>query len=164
MSSKKNATLSMLTALAVVGRVGFTFFPNVQPMTAVIIITALLLGTPSGILVAVMAVVLSNLIMGMGLWTLSQILCWGVIGLFAGVLGKTKEHKWFLLIGAIFAVFSGYLYGFFMSIPTFILTNYGWAYYVAGLPFDSAHAIGNGVFFFILYPVLKKVFNRFMTK
>ncbi|WP_010284319.1 ECF transporter S component [Bacillus timonensis] len=161
--SVKNLTLlSMLIALSVVGRIAFTFLPNVQPTTTIIIITSLFLGPIYGVLVAVISSVLSNLVMGMGLWTIGQIIAWGIIGLVSGALRKHRERIPVVLL-SIYAVFCGFLYGFVISIPLYVLSGKFFAYYIAGLPFDLSHAIGNGVFFLVLYPILRLLFLKNVT-
>ncbi|MRX71044.1 ECF transporter S component [Bacillus lacus] len=157
MSVKKISLLSLLAALAVAGRVSFQFIPNVQPMTAVIMITSILLGPLSGLIVAALGAFLSNLLMGMGYWTISQVAAWGSIAVLFGYLGKLSVKR-MLMIGTPFAVAAGYLYGFIVSLPMFIMTKHGWLYYLSGLPFDTAHAVGNGIFFFILYPVMARAY------
>ncbi len=152
----------MLIALSVVGRVVFTFIPNVQPTTAIIIITSLFLGPIYGVVVAAFSAILSNLVMGMGLWTIGQIIAWGLIGLLSGVLRKYRERIPVLVL-AIYAVFCGFLYGFVISVPLYLFSGKFLAYYIAGLPFDMSHAIGNGAFFLILYPILRLLFLKNLT-
>ncbi|THE15044.1 ECF transporter S component [Bacillus timonensis] len=161
--SVKNLTfLSMLIALSVVGRIMFTFLPNVQPTTAIIIIASLFLGPIYGVVVAVLSSVLSNLVMGMGLWTVGQIIAWGTIGLMSGSLRKYRDRIPVMML-AIYAVICGFLYGLIISIPLYLFSGKFFAYYLAGLPFDMSHAIGNGVFFLILYPVLRLLFLKNVT-
>ncbi|RFB17015.1 ECF transporter S component [Bacillus sp. HNG] len=161
--SVKNLTfLSMLIALSVVGRIMFTFLPNVQPTTAIIIIASLFLGPIYGVIVAVLSSVLSNLVMGMGLWTVGQIFAWGIIGLISGALRKYRDRIPVAVL-VIYAVFCGFLYGLVISIPLYLFSGKFFAYYIAGLPFDMSHAIGNGVFFLILYPILRLLFLKNVT-
>ncbi|MDR4888760.1 ECF transporter S component [Fredinandcohnia sp. QZ13] len=161
--SVKNLTfLSMLIALSVVGRIMFTFLPNVQPTTAIIIIASLFLGPIYGVIVAVLSSVLSNLVMGMGLWTVGQIFAWGIIGLISGALRKYRDRIPVVVL-VIYAVFCGFLFGLVISIPLYLFSGKFFAYYIAGLPFDMSHAIGNGVFFLILYPILRLLFLKNVT-
>lgn len=153
-SVKKLTLLSMLIALSVVGRITFTFIPNVQPTTSIIIIVSLFLGPLYGFVLATFSAILSNLVMGMGLWTIGQIVAWGIIGVVSGILGKYREKIPFAVLTA-YSVFCGFLYGFVISLPTYLFSGKFFAYYLAGLPFDVSHAIGNGLFFIILYPVLR---------
>lgn len=163
MTTRRISLLSLLIDLSVVGRLVFQFVPNIQPMTAIIIITSILIGPVNGIIVAVLGCFVSNLLLGMGMWTIWQMLAWGTVALISGVLGKYITSKRLFVFTPV-AVLSGYLFGFVVSLNMFVLTDNGLAYYLAGLPFDTAHAIGNGIFFIVLYPVMYKTFQYFLNK
>ena len=72
MTTRRISLLSLLIALSVVGRLAFQFVPNIQPMTAIIIITSILIRPINGIIVAVLGCFVSNLLLGMGMWTIWQ--------------------------------------------------------------------------------------------
>ncbi|MEK3808233.1 ECF transporter S component [Metabacillus sp. SLBN-84] len=163
MTTRRISLLSLLIALSVVGRLTFQFIPNVQPMTAVILITAILLGPVNGMIVAVLGCFLSNLLLGMGMWTIWQMLAWGTLALIFGLLGKAVKRNR-LLVFTPAAVLAGYLFGFIVSLNMFVLTENGLAYYLAGIPFDTMHAAGNGIFFLVLYPVMQKTFQYYLYK
>ena len=57
---------------------------------------------------------------------------------------------------ALFAFFGGLLYGFVISVISVKLMgiNSFWAYYIAGIPFDLLHGLGNAGFYLILEPIL----------
>ncbi|PLS19031.1 ECF transporter S component [Bacillus sp. M6-12] len=164
MSTKKIAYLSILIALSVVGRIYFGFVPNVQPTTVIIIITAIFLGARNGMTIAVLSAILSNLIMGMGIWTIGQVIAWAFIGGVSGLIGKKIEKIPFLIM-AFYAGLTGMVYGFILSLFYFFIENNHFiAYYIAGVPFDLAHSIGNVVFYIILYPILSKLLKQFKVK
>ena len=82
------ALLAILTAFITVGRIGFAlpFLPNIQPMTALLIIIALNIGIIDGLVVSVLSMFLTNLILSMGPWTIFQILSFALIILLTGIL------------------------------------------------------------------------------
>ncbi|MFD1389418.1 ECF transporter S component [Oceanobacillus sp. FSL W7-1293] len=160
MNTYKLTLLALLATLAVVGRYAFQFIPNVQPVTAIIILTGIFLGPMSAVILGILAVFLSNMLLGMGIWTVWQIISWCIIGLIAGIMGITWKRVPFIFI-IIFSVVSGYFYGFIISLTTYQVTGYFWPYYLAGLPFDTAHAIGNAVFVTLLYPLLHALLQRY---
>lgn len=160
MHTYKLTLIALLAAIGIAGRVFFVFIPNVQPMTAIIIICGLLLGPFEAILLAIVATFASNMVMGMGIWTVWQIISWSLIGLLSGILVKVfKRIPIYMII--IFAVFAGYLYGFIISLMTYQITGAFWPYYLAGLPFDTNHALGNGVFIALLYPIISKLMRKY---
>ncbi|WP_067725399.1 ECF transporter S component [Oceanobacillus damuensis] len=160
MNTYKITIIALLAAMAVAGRYVFQFIPNVQPVTALIIICGLILGPLSAILLAVVTTFLSNMLMGTGIWTIWQIVSWSMIGILSGLLGKTF-HRLSLLFIVPFAVFSGYLYGVIISLTSYQITGKFWPYYLAGLPFDTSHAIGNAVFIILLYPIMNHLFSKY---
>lgn len=160
MKTYKLTLLAILASLAVVGRYILAFIPNVQPVTAIIIISGVIIGPGAAIILAFLVTFLSNMLLGMGVWTLWQITSWGLIGFIAGIIGKVfKRVPVFVLI--MYGVFSGYLYGFIISLTTYQVTGKFWPYYLAGLPFDTYHAIGNAVFIVLLYPLITYLLRNY---
>lgn len=152
--------IAILAALAVVGRFAFQFIPNVQPVTTIIIICGIILGPFSAVLLAFLTTYLSNLLLGMGIWTVWQIIVWGVVGLCSGWLGKwRKDLPIGILVG--YAILVGYLYGFTISLATYSVAGSFWPYYLTGLLFDTYHAVGNAFFMIVLYPVLSKILKKY---
>jgi energy-coupling factor transport system ATP-binding protein len=78
--------IAVMIALAVVSRAAFFMVPQFKPMLAIIIIAGVCLGAQSGFLVGSMSAFVSNFLFGQGPWTPFQMLAWGLIGFFAGVL------------------------------------------------------------------------------
>jgi energy-coupling factor transport system substrate-specific component len=150
------ALLSILTALCYVGRIVFQFIPNVQPMTAILIILTLTMGIADGFIVAILSIILTNFLLGMGPWTIAQIASFGVLIVVTGLVMKPfykKAHKAYFVV---FSFFGGILYGFIISLLTVKMmgiTNF-WVYYAAGIPFDLLHGLGNAGFYLILEPIL----------
>ncbi|WP_090867205.1 ECF transporter S component [Oceanobacillus limi] len=153
MNIYKLTLLALLAAIAVIGRFALSFIPSVQPVTAMVIICGLVLGPFAAILLALVSTFLSNILLGMGIWTIWQVISWAVIGALCGVIGK-----WFNEIPLYWIVFmsivSGYFYGFIISLTQYQITGKFLPYYLAGLPYDTNHAIGNAIFIILFYPLL----------
>lgn len=164
MNIYKITLLALLAALAVVGRIMLSVIPNVQPVTSVIIISGIFLGPVAGMILSILITFLSNMILGTGIWTIWQIISWGLIGIISGVIGKTMKKIPFYVV-LILAIFSGYLYGFIISLTNYQITGQGFlVYYLAGLPFDTYHAIGNTVIMVLLYPTISFIFQKYIQK
>lgn len=153
----------MLVSIAVIGRIFLNYIPNVQPVTTIIIITALLMGRSNGVIVAATSIVVSNLYLGFGPWTLPQVISFSLIALIGGAFHRFKDRKHFVYFLALIGGFSGYFHGFVMSINEYLIFGNFWAYYIAGLPFDTAHALGNIAITLILYKPLKYIFESTNT-
>ncbi|XJS10563.1 ECF transporter S component [Aerococcaceae bacterium WGS1372] len=159
--------LALLITLCHIGRIAFQFLPNIQPVTAIIILVTITMGLMEGMIVSVGSMVLSNILLGMGPWTVYQILSYIIIVLVVGSLRtyyfKLEGHDHLSRI--IFALISGgagLLYGFVISILSahlFGVVNF-WIYYIQGLPFDVMHMVGNIVFFLLLEPTLVPIIYK----
>ncbi|WP_058307547.1 ECF transporter S component [Gracilibacillus massiliensis] len=159
MNTYKLTLISLLAAICVIGRIGFQFLPNVQPVTAIIIIASAMLGVLPGILIAIISTYLTNLFLGMGIWTIWQMIAWAVIALLSGLLGKYEKFN-NIISFIIFSIAAAYIYGLIVNISSFTYAGNFFAYYLAGVPFDTMHAIGNGAFMLILYPILVRLFRH----
>ncbi|MFX3659751.1 MAG: ECF transporter S component [Ectobacillus sp.] len=163
---KSISLLAMLAALSVAGRVAFAAIPNVQPMTDIVIITALVMGTRFGVLNAVLTILVSNIVLGMGLWTFPQIFALTMVALITGLCIRPLFKRIPLWLMSLYAGFTGLLYGFFISVvqaPVFGF-DYLLEYYVAGLPFDLMHAAGNVAFYYVLAPILVPLLEKLLSK
>lgn len=162
-SVKEMAQLSLMVAACVVGRLLFQFIPNVQPMTAILLIITIYRGLRHGLIVSLLSLVITNLYLGMGVWTFTQMASYSVIILLAGLLAKWPYFKASLTWQVTYSFLAGFLYGFIISILSFKL--YGmtafFPYYLQGLSFDFLHAIGNFGFYLILAPLFKRLLHRY---
>ncbi|WP_082233958.1 ECF transporter S component [Halobacillus massiliensis] len=163
MNTYRITLLSMLAAAAVAGRIAMANLPNIQPVTAIIIVAGFWLGPLSAVLLAGIVTFLSNMILGMGMWSVWQIVSWSLIGLIAGLLGKYMPSLpvWAL---SIYGFFSGLLYGLIISVTMYTIGQPFLVYYLAGLPMDINHAIANAVFIGLLSPVLGTLFTKYQKR
>ena len=160
------ALLAILTAFITVGRVAFAlpFLPNIQPMTALLILITLNIGIIDGLVVSVLSMLLTNLMISMGPWTLFQMLSFAVIILLTGIVKYFYSFGTFRnrLFFSIWALLAGYIYGFIISILSYYL--YGMSnfvvYYLNGLTFDTLHGVGYLIFFLILEPILVPIIRK----
>ncbi|SEK43113.1 hypothetical protein SAMN04488700_1410 [Carnobacterium iners] len=165
-STQRLTLLAMLTTLCYVSRLMFQFLPNVQPVTVILIILTLTLGVVDALIVSLLSILISNINLGMGVWTIAQIVSFSLIVMMTGLLIKPifKKLPFFILI--IYAVFTGYAYGFIISLvqaPFFGIQNF-WVYYLSGLSFDTLHAFGNGIFYLLLAPILFPLLTKSLEK
>lgn len=154
--------IALLTAFCVVGRLLTTWIPNVQPITAILILIALYMGSFQAMIVGALSILITNFYLGMGIWTIAQILSFWCVILLVFILKKVTTLKDALWMQLIVCALSGIGYGFLISLmlaPFFGVTNF-WAYYITGMSFDMLHVFGT-VFFYV---ILKKPFVRIITK
>lgn len=148
--TRRMILVSVMTALSVLGRL----LPVFKPITALTVLSAMYLGAEGGFLVGALSAVLSNAIMGQGPWTPFQMLAWGMIGLFAGMLAKWLRQSPCLLYA--YGILSGVAYSMLLDIWTTIWTygEFTWLAYRAALlaafPMTCLYALSNLLFLLVL--------------
>ena len=138
--------LSSITVAAAASRILLEPFPNVQPLTMMCLVMGATLGARRGMAFAVIATMISNLVLSHGWWTLFQASGWAAIA-FAGsrlglVVGNVVDMKRL----AITAVIVSVLFDWWVSLSIFTsgmsISEFG-IYILNGLPFDVLHAVAS---------------------
>lgn len=152
--SRRMILVSVMTALSVLGRFVFAAIPAFKPITAVVVITAIYLGSEAGFLTGALSALISNFYFGQGPWTPFQMLSWGLLGLLAGLLNRPLRRSRIAL--SLYGVFAGVAYSFIMDIWTVLWYNgsFSPALYTAALatalPYTVLYAVSNVVFLNLL--------------
>jgi len=138
--------LTSITAAAVVSRIILEPFPNVQPLTLMCLVMGASLGARRGMAFAVIATMLSNLVLSHGLWTLFQATGWAAIA-FAGsrlklVLSSEVSMKRLVWAAAIASVLFDWWVSLSVITSSTTFLDFG-LYILNGLPFDALHAIAS---------------------
>lgn len=167
-STTEMVIIAVLTALSVLGRVLFIALPGFKPVAAFTILAGMYFGSEAGFMTGALSALLSNIYIQQGPWTPFQMLSWGLIGFFAGLLSnKIKRHK---LVMVIFAAISGIFFSLVMDIW---ITLYADGYFniaryipmvLASLPTMALYAVSNIVFLFALIKTIGKRIERLRFK
>ena len=155
--------LAVMTALAVAGRAAFYWAPQFKPVCAIVIITAVAFNAEAGFITGAAAGLVSNFFFGQGPWTPWQMLGFGLVGFFAGLIFYDKEVKKLpLLLYGFFSVFI--VYGVIVDTGSLFMYSQAvsWkallAMYASGLVFNLIHAAGTVIFLWLLSdPLLSKL-------
>ena len=155
--------IMVAAAAAGFGRIVTNVIPSVQPITPFIFIVGALVGGRRASSCAIVATLISNLELGMGVWTLHQVMARSVIG-YVGAAARPylmKANRLSLWRTAVVASLLAYPFGWIVSLPAL---EYGILKYVGylwnGLLFDTYHAIGNGLFITALVPITNALLNH----
>lgn len=150
----KMVIIAALIALSVIGRILFTPLPGFKPVTAMVVITAMYLGSEAGFMTGALSAVLSNFYFGQGPWTPFQMFVWGLIGLCAGAAAKTLKKSRLML--CLCGVLAGIVFSALMDVWTVLWWDghFNWTRYAAAiisaLPFTAVYAVSNVVFLLLL--------------
>lgn len=155
---------AVMTALCFIGR----FIPFLKPVTALTIISGMYLGGEAGFLVGSVSAILSNFYFGQGPWTAFQMLAWGLIGTFAGLLSdKLIRSRAFLLA---YGIISGIAYSFIMDIWTVLWYEEGFSFKLYGaalitaIPYTLSYVVSNFLFLSALANPFGQKLGRIKTK
>ncbi|MHB8469437.1 MAG: DUF6580 family putative transport protein [Gaiellaceae bacterium] len=165
-SAKEVAIIATLAAAAAAGRVLLAPVPDVQPVTDLAIVTGVALGARAGIGVGATAAFVSNFFLGQGLWTPWQMLAWAGCGAVGALLAPLLRGR---IAFAVACFVLGYVYGFVLDVwnwygfyphtwPSFLARQ------AAGLPFDTAHAVGNLLLALAAGPELRRLLERYRRR
>ena len=159
-----------LIALAVVGRAAFYLIPQVKPIAAIVIASAVCLGSQRGYIIGAFSAFVSNFIFGQGIWTPFQMVALGTVGLLAGVVFKhIKVNRYTLSVVGFFL--ASFVYGIIVDMST-VLSVYGnnitlkgaLSVYASGAVFNLVFGVSTAVFLFLFgMPFITKI-ERISTK
>lgn len=153
-----------LIALAVVSRAAFYLVPQVKPIAAVVIVSAVCLGAHKGYIVGAFSAFVSNFIFGQGMWTPFQMVALGTVGLLAGLIFQwLKVNRYTLsIVGFVLATV---VYGVIVDAST-VLSAYGnnvtlkgaLSIYASGAVFSLVFGGATAVFLFLFgMPFITKI-------
>ena len=138
--------LTSITAAAAASRVLLEPFPNVQPLTVMCLVMGASLGARRGMAFAVMATMISNLVLSHGWWTLFQATGWAAVAFAGSRLNLILQNEVAMKRLIISAVFASVLFDWWVSLSIYTagmsLEEFG-IYLLNGLPFDALHAIAS---------------------
>lgn len=167
-SAEKMAIIATLTALSIAGRLVFTAFPGFKPCTAIAIITGIYLGPLSGFMVGSLTALVSNFFYSQGIWTLFQMLAWGLSGFLAGVFSKILSKSKIILV--IFGAISGASFSIFMDFWSCIwadnefVPSRFFTLVASSVTFTIIYMIANCIFLLLFIKPADTIFSRLKKK
>jgi len=151
------ALFGMLGALTFGAKVAMAALPNIEPVSLMVMLFAVVFGW-KGLYPMYLYVVLEILLYGINLWNINYLYIWLILFLGAYALRKVKDSFWFSLLSGVFGMAFGLLCTpVYMAISGF---SYGIRWWLAGIPYDIPHAIGNFVIAWFLFHPLRKLLTK----
>ena len=158
-----------MTAFSAAGRFIFAPVPFFKPVSAIVALAARHLGPQAGFMIGALSAVISNIWFGQGPWTPFQMLCWGLIGAAAGLLGRRGLISRPLPL-CIFGAAAGVGYSFVMDIWTVLSMNGSFegglwiAAIASAAPVTAVYCVSNIVFLLVLNKPLGRRLERLRGK
>ena len=147
----------LLGALLVVCKEVLAPLPGIEPVTPLVIFYALELPALGPWAIAVF-VILQFLLYGFGLWSWGYLYIWALLYLAARALRRMDSALGWALVAGAFGLGFGALF-----TPVYFLVQGpggALAWWLAGIPTDVAHCLGNFVVMLGLYRPLRPLFRR----
>lgn len=160
--------LAIMIALTTLARTLFILFPGFKPVSALIIIMAVVFGKQDGFLCGSLSALISDFIFGIGPWTPFQMLAWGLIGYLAGLFcHQLYQNKWLLYS---FGAVAGIIFSMIMDLwsvlaidNSFNLSRYLFTV-IAALPVTITYIVSNIIFIFVFKDAMFKILQRVKVK
>lgn len=156
MRVKEIALIGIMSAILVAVQVALSFLPNIELVSLLIIIYTLVFGRKTLYIIYVF-VALEGIIYGIGLWWINYLYIWTILYIIVMLLRKQNSpYIWVTISG-----FFGLIFGALCAIPNLFISGIGAAisYWIAGIPFDIIHAVGNFAVALLLFHPLYRVLD-----
>lgn len=147
----------MLGALTFGAKVAMAGLPNIEPVSLMVMLTAVVFGL-KGLYPVYLYVLLEILLYGINFWNVNYLYVWAVLFVGAYAMRKLKNPLWFALLSGVFGMAFGLLCSpVYMAIGGF---SYGIRWWLSGLVFDIPHAIGNFVIALVLFAPMRTLLKK----
>lgn len=157
--------MGMMVAVMEVSKLALSFLPNIELVSFWVILFTLFFRWR--ILLAIPAFVLiEGLLYGINLWWISYLYAWPLLALAAWLFRRQQSVLFWSILSGTF----GLLFGMFFAIPYVVIgaagnglwsgLYAGFTWWVAGIPYDITHGIGNFVLMLVLYSPVRAAMKR----
>jgi energy-coupling factor transport system substrate-specific component len=155
--------IAVLIGIAILGTLPTAAVPGVQAASFIIIVTGIVFGRKIGFITGALTPLVLGLFLGIGFWTVLQMVAWGLMGLSAGIFSSKLDKNQYLRAG--FGFIWGFLFGWITNIsmlPFLSTINFTavLGVYIASFPFDLMHGITNAILLLLFFSIFERIFKR----
>ena len=157
------AVTGAMVALLEISKRALDLIPNIELISFLFIMFTLFYGKKT--LAAAMAFATFECVyFGFGPWTVTYYYVWPVLILL--VLAAKKRGRTGAWYSALLSGFYGLAFGYLCSLYTLVLSGprVQFAWWVAGIPYDITHCIGNFVICLVLYRPFHALMGRLRSQ
>ena len=151
----------VLGALTFALQVVMAPLPNIEPVSLLVMLFAVVFGWKSLYSVYVF-VVMEVLFHGLGIWNINYLYIWTVLALAAIFLRRMESPLAWALLSAVY----GLCFGALCGIVDIFIGGFGYAVpkWISGIPFDILHCCGNFALALVLWKPLRALLSRLYEK
>ncbi len=165
LNAKDISRLGLMIAMLEVSKLALASLPNIELVSFWIILFTLCFGLHT--LYAIYGfVMIEGMLYGVHFWWFAYLYVWTILALLTHLFRKQESALFWSIFSALFGLFFGLL----CTGPYFVtgvlsggLYNgllAGFSWWIAGIPYDFLHCIGNFCTMFVLYKPLRKVMEQ----
>ena len=154
MSAAQICQFAILGALIYVCKMAMAPLPNIEPVTLLVILMAVVWGWP-GLWSVYLYIFLEFCTWGVNLWNIYYIYIWLLLFIAAMKFRTVKSPFLWACIGAAF----GMSFGALCAAAQIAVSGFSGAlaWWISGIPFDLTHGAGNFVLIGLLFTPLKRL-------
>lgn len=154
---KDIALIGVMTATLEAGKYALSFIPNIEIVSLLIILYTIFF--EKKVIYAIFCfIVLDGCIYGFGLWWIMYLYAWPLLSLLTSWLRKSGSAMTYSILSGMF----GLCFGALCVLPYLFIggikTAFTW--WIAGIPYDIIHCIGNFILCIVLFNPLYWVLGR----
>jgi hypothetical protein len=159
MAVRRMVRIAFLSAVLTVAMLALKPLPNVELISLLVVIYALLFGKDTFIVVTIFSLT-EGLLWGFGLWWVGYLYVWPLLCLIVILLKRFIKEEFFIwaVVSGVFGLVFGALFAI-AYLP--IDPAYALAYWIAGLPWDVWHAGWNFVLMVLVGKPVYKILRRY---
>lgn len=145
------ANVAMMVATIEGGKLALSSLPNIEVVSLFIIVYTCFFGNITLLAVAIF-VLIEGFLYGIGWWFYSYVIAWPILFWLVKIFRKKADHVTMAMVSGVF----GFSFGLICELPYALMfgTRSAFSWWVAGIPFDIVHGIGNFVLCLLLYKPL----------
>ena len=161
MTLREVALFGILGALTFGAKVAMSFLPNIEPVSLLVMLYAVVFGR-KGLYPIYLYVVMEILFYGIQLWNINYLYIWAALFLGARMIKNNENPLAWALLAGVFGLFFGAL-----CAPVYLFSgglSFAVSWWVSGIPFDAIHCVGNFAMALVLFLPLKKLLTKLYRK
>ena len=161
LSIQEIALFGVLGALTFALQVAMAPLPNIEPVSLLVMIFAVVFGWKCLYSVYIF-VVMEILFYGISTWNIYYLYVWTILALGAIVMRKSKQPLAWAILSGVF----GLLFGALCGIVDIFIGGFAYAVskWVSGIPFDLLHCGGNFGIALIMFNPLRAVMEKLYAR
>lgn len=149
---------ALLSAILYAQQVALAFLPNIHLCALLIMLYTLCFPRFTPMILAVF-ILLEGFTYGFGIWWLSYLYIWPLLALLTWLLRKNESPGFWAALSGL----HGFCCGALFSLPYLFIGGFSaaFSYWIAGIPFDIVHSLGNIVLTLALWKPLYKLLWKY---